>query len=382
MDAGTKTRTTPPGRRRSAAADCAVTLIMPTTSWTGPFAVCARRVLDLLDAAPCAAEFIVVHDGPMPKPPAWLRRPDVRVLATRMRAGPAAARNKAADEARGQILFFVDADVELAADALDRVQAAFAADDGLVAVFGAYDDSPAAPGIVSQYRNLLHHHTHVSHPGRVGTFWAGCGAVRAAQFQDVGGFDEQFRYPSVEDIELGIRIAAHGGRIDLDPGLQGKHHKAWTLRSMVVTDIASRAVPWTRLIMSAGSLPATLNVDWKSRICGVLAVASMVAMIAATANRFGFPVAIGCIAGIVALNLDFYLLCMRRRGMVFAIAAAALHFLFFIYSTVTFGAVVLSTLVFGNRRPPCSSRSIPALAESSLPTESDAEITTAVSPVA
>jgi transposase len=31
---------------------------------------------------------------------------------------------------------------------------------------------------VSRFRNLLHHHTHTTHPGPACTFWAGCGAVR------------------------------------------------------------------------------------------------------------------------------------------------------------------------------------------------------------
>lgn len=350
---------------------CDVTLIMPTTSWKEPFAACARRVLELLDTARCVAEFIIVHDGPMTKPPAWLRRPDVRVVATRARGGPAAARNKAAEQARGRILFFVDADVELAFDALDRVYAAFAADDELMAVFGAYDDSPAATSLVSQYRNLLHHHMHVSHPGQAKTFWAGCGAVRATQFQDIGGFDEGFTSPSVEDIDLGMRIAVHGGRIELEPRLQGKHHKAWTLWSMITTDIASRAVPWTRLITSTGNLPATLNVDWKNRICGVLAVAGVAAAMWAVWTGTGLIAAIACVAVVVAMNLDFYLLCMRRRGAVFAIAAAALHFLFFIYSSVTFGTVVLSTLAFGNRQPSCTSRSNPEFGTNPPPGESE-----------
>lgn len=366
-------------RRQGEVTGCDVSIVMPTTSWGGAFPACARRVLDLIEAAPIVAEFVVVHDGPMSEPPEWLRRPDVRLLATRRMGGPAAARNKAAEQARGAVLFFVDADVELAADSLDRVHAAFAADNAPVAVFGAYDNAPAAVGTVSQFRNLLHHHTHLSHPGRAGTFWAGCGAVRTAHFHDVGGFDEKYRYPSVEDIELGMRLEADGGRIDLDPLLQGKHHKRWTLKSMITTDIASRAVPWTRLIMNSRRLPATLNVDWKNRISGMLAVAGVLAMIAAAVTRFGLPVAIGCIAGVVALNRDFYLMCMRRRGMAFAAASCALHFLFFVYSSIAFGVVVLSSLVFGLGRPSCSSRPSLAPREDPVPAGSSAVVSTAVS---
>ena len=32
--------------------------------------------------------------------------------------------------------------------------------DGCVALFGSYDAEPAAPGWISRYRNILHHHVH------------------------------------------------------------------------------------------------------------------------------------------------------------------------------------------------------------------------------
>lgn len=329
-----------------------LTVIMPTTGWTETFATCARRVLDCIDAAGFPTEFVVVHDGRMSKSPAWLRRPDVHIVSTRNARGPAAARNKAAAEARGRVLLFVDADVEIAFDVLERVHTAFAADPDLVALFGTYDDAPAAAGMVSQFRNLLHHHTHFAHPGRAGTFWAGCGAVRTAQFHDLGGFDEGYEYPSVEDIELGMRIRAHGGRILLDPLVQCKHHKNWSLRSMVTTDIVCRAVPWTRLIVKSGRLPADLNIDWKNRISGVLAVGAVGAMMTAVIWPVAWIVATLALLGVVALNLDFYLLCLRQRGPLFATLAVGLHGFFFLYSSVTFGVVVVQSALHGRSHEP------------------------------
>lgn len=354
-----------------------ISVIMPTTAWGGVFETCARRVLDLLDEAPCASEFVVVYDGAMPDPPPWLLRPDVRILSTREVRGPAAARNLGADQARAGILFFVDADVELAADALGRVHAALAGDDAPVALFGAYDDAPADPRTVSRFRNLLHHHIHVTHPGEAGTFWAGCGAVRSAHFHDVGGFDERYATPSIEDVELGTRIAGSGGRIVLDPLLQGKHHKAWSLRSMVATDIVCRAIPWTRLILTRRHLPRTLNTAWTSRASGVLALTALAAAVTAVATAvatapaavspawpiYGALAAAACVAGVVFLNARFYRLCLRRHGPGFAVAAVGLHLLFYCYASLTFGWVVLASLIPGGVVPgdaPVSRRRGPA----------------------
>src|SRR3954469_21599793 len=91
-------------------------------------------------------------------------------------AWPSAARNAGAAHAGGDVLVFVDSDVVVHADAFERIRARFAADPGLVALFGSYDDGPEARGAVSGFRNLLHHQGHQDSAGAAATFWAGLGA--------------------------------------------------------------------------------------------------------------------------------------------------------------------------------------------------------------
>ncbi len=327
-------------------AKTAITVIMPTTDWTGPFIACAERVVESIDRG-SGDEFIVVFDGEPSPPPRWLADAATRILATGTRSGPGAARNRAADASRGDVLFFVDADVEIAPDAIERVRAAFDADPDLCGLFGTYDDSPAAPGLVSRFRNLLHHHTHVTHPGPAATFWAGCGAMRTSRFLAVDGFDTRYERPSIEDIELGVRVAEMGGSLILDPALRCRHHKCWTLRSMIVTDVFQRAAPWTRLILGRHQLPAALNLDWAGRSCGIAAVGLAVALLAAMVWPMTLVAAVACIAWIVALNGDFYGLCRRKGGLRFATGCVLLHALFFLYSTVTFGCVAVAHRLVG-----------------------------------
>ena len=346
-----------PRKRLSAAQNARqidLSVIMPTIFWSGTFERCARRVLSLLDETTANAEVVFVFDGSPPPTPAWLARPDVRIVKTGTRSGPAVARNLAAESARGEILFFVDADVELAADTIDRVHAAFAADPDLVGLFGAYDDEPAAVGLTSTFRNLLHHHTHVSNPGAAGTFWSGCGAMRTTAFLDVGGFDEKYAYPSVEDIELGMRVAANGGKILLAPEVRCKHLKHWTLASMVVTDIVHRATPWTRLIMNSRELPATLNLDWRGRLSGICSVLLAACLAVAVFVPVALWAALACGLVVVTLNREFYGLCARKRGVGFAVASFALHWAYFVYSSLTFGAVTLHELWLRSRQSAAS----------------------------
>jgi glycosyltransferase involved in cell wall biosynthesis len=115
---------------------------------------------------------------------------ELLVIRTPATAGPAEARNAGARRARGEVIVFVDADVQVHVNAFLEIRRVFEADEDLDAVFGSYDDDPAAHGVVSDFRNLLHHHVHHEGAGLATTFWAGLGAIRRERFLELGGFDE------------------------------------------------------------------------------------------------------------------------------------------------------------------------------------------------
>lgn len=235
--------------------------------------------------------------------------------------GPAAARNQGATDAEADVLVFVDADVLVHRDAFTRVRRAFDRDPGLGAIFGSYDDAPAAPGIVSVFRNLLHHHVHQTAAGPASTFWAGLGAIRREAFEEHGGFDAE-RYPraSIEDIELGWRLSAAGVRIEVDPGLLGTHLKRWTLPSMVETDLWRRGAPWVALMLGTQASRSALNLGWRHRLS-----AAAVGVGAVGLARGNGRVAGTALAALLFLNRDFYLLLLRKQGAAGAVTGVALH---------------------------------------------------------
>ena len=246
---------------------------------------------------------------------------EVIVVDSPRNAGPAEARNTGAAGATGDVLVFVDADVLVHADAFVRLRQAFAADPGLVGVFGSYDDRPEAPGTVSSFRNLLHHYVHTTAAGPASTFWAGLGAMRREAFVAAGGFDaKRYPLPSIEDIELGVRVTAAGGRLLLDPAVQGTHLKAWTLGDMVRTDLFRRGAPWVALVLRTGESSTALNLGWRSRLTAVAYVLALVS----TGRRRPLP-ALAALAAAAGLNASFYSLLVQRLGARRAAAAVGLH---------------------------------------------------------
>jgi GT2 family glycosyltransferase len=263
--------------------------------------VTLERCLAAIHAAADAPEEVIVVDGP----------PGM---------GPAAARNAGVARATGSILVFVDSDVAVHADVFKRIRARFEREPELAAVFGSYDDLPSLHGIVSSFRNMLHHYVHQSSGGLATTFWAGLGAVRREAFVDVDGFDDwRFRSPSVEDLELGLRLAAAGGLIRLDPEIQGTHLKHWRLQKMLLTDLLYRGIPWTALLLERGPRAARLNLRGSSGVAA-LAFVLGVATVAGRRPRFAYPLALAYLI----INLPFYWLIARRTGAKGGAAAVAL----------------------------------------------------------
>lgn len=253
--------------------------------------------------------------------------------------GPAHGRNKAAAEAKGDLLFFVDADVVIAPDALDRLLNAMTSANGSAA-FGSYDDQPRSHRAASLYMNLRHHHVH--HQGRqeATTFWAGIGLIERRAFRSMSGFDaELFATSSIEDVELGMRLAQAGHRILLVPDAQGTHLKDWTLPQVWRTDIVKRALPWSRLISQGKAAGADLNLARRERVNAALALAVIPAAALAVVRPQAALASAATVAAYVYRNRRFFAFLARRMPLSKLPAAMAMHWCYHVYSSITFAVV-------------------------------------------
>jgi len=221
----------------------------------------------------------------------------------------------------------------------------FAKDSELAAVFGSYDDSPAAQNFLSQYKNLLHHFVHQHASSQACTFWGGCGAIRKDVFHKVGGFDqERYPKPSIEDIELGCRMHSLGYRIFLDKQVQAKHLKEWRFASLLRADILYRAVPWTELMLSKYGLVNDLNIQISSRVSAALVgliVLCLPLLVVVPSLAYGILI---CLALIGVLNRTLFLFFLRRKGPTFCVLAFSMHLFYYLYSGVVFVLCSISSM--------------------------------------
>jgi Glycosyl transferase family 2 len=320
---------------RSEAADTTITAIMPAYNCRTFIEKSLPPLLDMQRRGELV-EIIVVDDGSTDDTAEVATGLGARVVPSGGRRGPAAARNVGAQEAQGNILWFIDADVVASESAANVIHQSLAS-TGVAAVFGSYDDRPDARNFLSQYKNLVHHYYHQKLRDDASTFWAGCGAVWKDRFLARGGFDAQ-RYPrpSIEDIEFGYRLRATGGRIRVAPELQGTHLKVWSFRGLMITELRDRAIPWALLLLSRDGIGDDLNIAVTERIRALIACLGAASIATSLAGFTSWWVPAALLSMAFAANLDLLALFQRRNGWLFAVGGLLFHQFYYLYSTAAY----------------------------------------------
>lgn len=299
------------------------------------------------------SEVIVVDDASgEPSTQETARRLGATVLTLTKNAGAGAARNFAARQSAGDILWFVDADVVAHDCGPEKIRTALA-DDQIGAVFGSYDNHPPETNFASTYKNLVHRYYHQRAKAESDSFWSGCGAVKRTVFFEVGGFEEaKFGRPAVEDVELGYRIRRAGWKIRLSHDLLGTHLKRWQLADVIRTDVFHRAVPWSNLILAGRGVNDDLNVSWPERLRAAAAWLWLLALILlfaagiSSVSAIKFAVMTLLIVVFNAALIGFF---VQERSAWFSFRAFLFHQLYYLYSSATFTTCAVIYRVGGGR---------------------------------
>ncbi len=296
--------------------------MIPVLNGEQHLADCLRHALT---AAEGVGEIIVVDDGSTDNTRTIAQQFPVRLIGLPTRGGPSRARNIGVEASSAEILFFLDADVNIPKDFIRKAVQYLDENPGWAALFASYQRDSLPTNFCSRYKNLVHHHTHQQALPDAVTFCGGYGFVRRPVFLGCGGFDESLL--ALEDIDLGYRMHKAGHRIRLCKDLMASHAKYYTLRGLLISDLHYRAIPWTELMIRHRMFRADLNTGYRN----VLSVPVSYLLAASVLN----PVLLAALAGVfLLLNGDLLRLAANTHGMWFAARTAVMHWLIYCVSGI------------------------------------------------
>lgn len=310
-----------------------LSVIIPVYNGSSTLTKCLQSIVD---STPNNIEIIVSDDASSDDSRAIARQFQVQLLVSDSEkpCGAAAARNRAARKARGKYLFFTDSDVVIGSDTLDNVISFLDSEPSIHAVIGSYTAETPIRNFSSRFKNYLHHVTHQQAEEKAITFWTACGCVRREVFLSAGGFNESYDTASVEDIAFGYKLTKQGYRIQLLKDLQVAHLKHYTLKSLIVSDIFYRAIPWTRLMLRERTFRSDLNTSVSSAF-GLLATYLLLpSFLAILFSSVFIILSIILLMIFLWANYRLFSIIFRTAGFYFLLRFIIMSYLYYFYSGI------------------------------------------------
>ena len=198
-----------------------ISVVIPAYNASGTIARCLEGIFR---CDPPPFEVVVVDDGSEDDTVTLANGFPCTVVPMEENRGPAAAKNRGARQARGEILLFVDADVVLPPDAIAIVAGIFENHAEVHGVQGIYSTDEIGESVFSifqqfyysyYFQRISENYVHI-----VSTWTV---ALRAESLRAAGGFNESYPRPTAEDEELGYRFGRLGYAIWLAKDLRVVH---------------------------------------------------------------------------------------------------------------------------------------------------------------
>ena len=220
-----------------------ISVIVPTHNNKKTIEKCLKSIFLLKNNI---KEVIVVDNCSKDGTTTIIKKFPCKLLRLNKNYGAGFARNFGAKKAKGNLLLFVDGDIELSSQAITLILNSFKKTKNISCVVGLLSKENLCKNIISEYKNLFMHYMVVNLPEYISTTVGAITSVKKDVFKKIGGYNPYFR--AVEDIDFGQRLVKNGYKIYLNKKLQVKHLKEYSLKTLLITDF-KKAFYWARILL-------------------------------------------------------------------------------------------------------------------------------------
>ena len=172
-------------------------------------------------------EVIAVSDGSSNDSVEIAKKYPCKIIKIQKNSGAAFSRNVGAKKAKGQILVFLDSDVEIKSDALKIINGHFNKKKNYGMIQGIYSHVPNYKSYTNEYLQSYYSYyifTEIKKNKFIKTLVTNIFAIKESIFNNIGGFDANFSGANCEDQEFGFRLQENGHKIPIGRKLNTIHH--------------------------------------------------------------------------------------------------------------------------------------------------------------
>ncbi len=288
-------------------------------------------------------EVIAVNAKSTDKSAEIAKRYPCKLIALDENRGTAFSRNIGKDNANGELLLFIDADVAIKKNTLGLIAESFREDKELAAVTGILSKESPHKDFFTQYKNLYMHYIFKRCPRYVDFLYGSLIAIRRDYFLR---FDESFKI--TDDTELGQRYKKLNKKILLNPELEVVHFKKYDFKGIIKNDFF---VPfwWAKSFMLHNGYKDILRKKRFSHTRMNQIISIVVSYLLMTSflfwNKSWAKVVFFILLLIFfLLNYDFFTFLRRERGLSFSIKSIIFTYL----DMLIMGLGVLAGFIYFN----------------------------------
>jgi len=203
-----------------------ISVVVPTHNSEKTIEKCIKSIIE---SNYTNFELIIVDDFSFDSTRKMIQKIDAKKVFNQKNMGAASSRNIGASLARGDLIVFIDSDVEVNKDTFSDLIKLFISNKNLTSVSGVYCYNKHQ-SIISEYQNMYEGYiqqtlSKLKNPPYINTSFF---AIKKRIFDRIGGFNTQFKLANQEDIDFGKKLFSLGYKNIFSDKIRIKHLKEFS----------------------------------------------------------------------------------------------------------------------------------------------------------